>query len=233
MRRGWLVSKRIFRAPSWASTWAPRPNSRSSAPAAAAAAAAAPVPVPPSARKSAPRPVRPRLGGLSSEFRAVYYSTDVEETEYLALVLGDIRPDEPVIVRVQTASVLRDVFGAGASADDHPATVPLRMIEEAGKGILLYVYPPGRMSLARELGAVAGASEPLRNFGLGAQVLADLGARSIRLLTNHPRRIVGLGGFGLEIVECVPIRPAARVVALRDSEGEGPEGKGNEGKIPA
>jgi 3,4-dihydroxy 2-butanone 4-phosphate synthase/GTP cyclohydrolase II len=183
--------------------------------------------------RAAERAVRPRLGGVTREFRACLYKTAVEDTEYLALVLGDISPTEPVLVRVQTASLMRDVFGAAPSEDDHPATVSLRMIEEAGKGILLYVYPPGRMSLARELGAVAGASEPLRNFGLGAQVLADLGARSIRLLTNHPRRIVGLGGFGLEIVECVPIRPAARVVALRDSEGEGPEGKGNEGKIPA
>jgi GTP cyclohydrolase II len=56
----------------------------------------------------------------------------------------------------------------------------------------------------------------LRDFGLGAQVLAHLGARRIRLLTNHPRRIVGLGGYGLEIVECVAIRPAARVMSLRD-----------------
>jgi 3,4-dihydroxy 2-butanone 4-phosphate synthase/GTP cyclohydrolase II len=62
----------------------------------------------------------------------------------------------------------------------------------------------------------------LRNFGLGAQVLAHLGARAIRLLTNHPRHIVGLGGYGLEVVECVPIRPPGHVVALLDAAGKGP-----------
>jgi 3,4-dihydroxy 2-butanone 4-phosphate synthase/GTP cyclohydrolase II len=168
--------------------------------------------------------VRPGLGGVSSEFRVCLYTTEVEGTEFLALVLGEIRPDEPVLVRVQTAGLMRDVFGIAAAPDDHPATVSLRLIEEAGKGVLLYVFPRGRASLEGELGVKAPAAEPtdpnlprLRNFGLGAQVLAHLGVRTIRLLTNHPRRIVGIGGYGLEVVECVPISPAGRVVALRDS----------------
>jgi 3,4-dihydroxy 2-butanone 4-phosphate synthase/GTP cyclohydrolase II len=93
------------------------------------------------------------------------------------------------------------------------------MIEEAGKGILLYVFPRGRTSMRAELGAPPAtgdteASPRLRNFGLGAQVLAHLGARRIRLLTNHPKHIVGLGGYGLEVIDTVPIRPAAKVVAL-------------------
>jgi 3,4-dihydroxy 2-butanone 4-phosphate synthase/GTP cyclohydrolase II len=177
--------------------------------------------------------VEPRLGGVSAKFRACLYATDVEETEYLALVLGDIKPDEPVLVRVQTASVLRDVFGAAAKDDDHPATVPLRMIEEAGKGILLYVFPRARATMLSDFPDVpisrpqapsqppapAATDSRLRDFGLGAQVLTHLGARAIRLLTNHPRRIVGLQGYGIEIVECVPLRPAARVVALRDATG--------------
>ena len=169
--------------------------------------------------------VRPRSGGVSSEFRACVYTTDVEETEYLALVLGDIGPDEPVLVRVQSADMLRDVFGIGAAEDDHPATVALRMIEEEGRGILLYVFSRARISL---LGRLAGTGAPtaaslqsrLRDFGLGAQVLAHLGARTIRLLTNHPRPIVGLGGYGLEVVECVPIRPPGRVVPLREAGGK-------------
>jgi 3,4-dihydroxy 2-butanone 4-phosphate synthase/GTP cyclohydrolase II len=177
--------------------------------------------------------VEPRLGGVSAKFRACLYATDVEETEYLALVLGDIKPDEPVLVRVQTASVLRDVFGAAAKPDDHPATVPLRMIEEAGKGILLYVFPRARATMLSDFpdvpisqpralsqpSAPAATDSRLRDFGLGAQVLGHLGARAIRLLTNHPRRIVGLQGYGIEIVECVPLRPPARVVALRDAAG--------------
>jgi len=166
--------------------------------------------------------VRPHVAGLSRELRAHLYTADVEDTEYLALVLGDIQPDEPVLVRVQTASVLRDVFGAAPKADDQPATVALRMIEEAGKGIFLYVLPRSRASLAADFHAMVGqgtapaADARLRGFGLGAQVLAHLGARSIRLLTNHPRRIVGLEGYGLHVVESVPIRPQAKVVALRE-----------------
>ena len=79
--------------------------------------------------------------------------TDVEETEYLALVLGEPSPDEPVLVRVQTASVMRDVFGVSADPDVLPATVPLRMIEDEGKGILLYVLPRGRASLVDDFQA--------------------------------------------------------------------------------
>jgi 3,4-dihydroxy 2-butanone 4-phosphate synthase / GTP cyclohydrolase II len=168
--------------------------------------------------------VWPRSGGVTSEFRAYGYTTDVEETEYLALVLGDIGPDEPVLVRVQSADMIRDVFGVGAADDDHPATVSLRMIEEAGKGIMLYVYSRARTSLLGRLGGAQSAATQqnrLRDFGLGAQVLAHLGARTIRLLTNRPRPIVGLGGYGLEVVECVPIRPPGRVVALREASGKG------------
>ncbi|HZL21654.1 MAG TPA: 3,4-dihydroxy-2-butanone-4-phosphate synthase [Polyangia bacterium] len=187
--------------------------------------------------------IRPRSGGVSSEFRASVYAADVEDTEYLALVLGDVTPDRPLLVRVQTASVLRDVLGATASEEDHPVTVPLRMIEEAGAGILLYVFPRGRASLLADFRSAFGATSPqleavsgasaisehpgrapaLTDFGLGAQVLAHLGARRIRLLTNHPRRIVGLGGYGLEIVECVPIRPLGRVVAFRNAGGKDAE----------
>jgi 3,4-dihydroxy 2-butanone 4-phosphate synthase/GTP cyclohydrolase II len=181
-------------------------------------------------RRIAESKVEPRMGGVTATFQSYLYATDVEETEYLALVLGDIRPDEPVLVRVQTASVLRDVFGAARAGDDHPATVPLRMIEEAGKGILLYVFPRARATMLSDFASPPRSASPsseaetavdsrLRDFGLGAQVLAHLGARAIRLLTNHPRRIVGLGGYGLEVVECVPLRPAGRVVALREAGG--------------
>ncbi|HVT09812.1 MAG TPA: 3,4-dihydroxy-2-butanone-4-phosphate synthase [Polyangia bacterium] len=182
------------------------------------------------AREMLVRPVaetklRPGIGGLSSEFRAVVYATDVEETEYLALILGDIAPDRPALVRVQSARSIRDAFGAAPQDDDHPAVVSLRMIEEAGAGILLYVFPRARLSLASELRAfsAAAAGDPARapvltDIGLGAQVLAHLGVRSVRLLTNHPRRIAGIGGYGIEVVECLPIRPAARVVPLRDAD---------------
>ena len=180
-------------------------------------------------RRAAESVVRPRASGVKAEFRAYVYTTEVEDTEYLALVLGDLRPDEPTLVRVQTASVLRDVFAAASpGGDEPPAGVPLRMIEEAGKGVLLYVFPRGRASLLAELDAQSGSGAPgesaaaaesrLRNFGLGAQVLANLGVGRIRLLTNHPRRIVGVAGYGLEIVECLPIGAPAKVVRLRERE---------------
>jgi 3,4-dihydroxy 2-butanone 4-phosphate synthase/GTP cyclohydrolase II len=173
--------------------------------------------------------VRPRAGGVQAEFRAYVYTTDVEDTEYLALVLGDVKPEEPVLVRVQTASVLRDAFAALPGNDEPAVSVSLRLIEEAGCGVLLYVFPRGRASVLAEFqsalgagdaGAPPAAGEPrLRNFGLGAQVLAHLGARRIRLLTNHPRRIVGVEGYGLQIVERLPIGVPAKVVRLREQGG--------------
>jgi 3,4-dihydroxy 2-butanone 4-phosphate synthase / GTP cyclohydrolase II len=189
-------------------------------------------------RRSAEATVRPKVAGLSTELHACVYTTDVEDTEYLALVLGEPRPDQPTLVRVQTASVLRDVFGVSADAQAvGGATVPLRMIEAEGRGVLLYVFPRGRASLLADFQAQAGGPGPapasaaprpgpavapdsrLRDFGLGAQVLADLGCGKIRLITNNPRRVVGASGYGLDIVECIPIRAPAKVVALREQEG--------------
>jgi 3,4-dihydroxy 2-butanone 4-phosphate synthase/GTP cyclohydrolase II len=125
--------------------------------------------------------------------------------------------------------VLRDVFAASGGVSEPAAGRPLRMIEEAGKGVLLYVFPRGRASLLAELDARSAAATPgeaaaladsrLRNFGLGAQVLAHLGVGRIRLLTNQPRRVVGVAGYGLEIVECLPIGAPAKVVRLREQEG--------------
>ena len=116
-----------------------------------------------------------------------------------------------------------------------PAAVPLRMIQDAGKGVLLYVFSRGRTSLLGESGAHAGAPPVvdapigaeqrggrLRDFGLGAQVLLDLGCGKIRLITNHPRRVVGASGYGLDIVECLPLvdrlatGAPAKVVSLRE-----------------
>jgi 3,4-dihydroxy 2-butanone 4-phosphate synthase / GTP cyclohydrolase II len=194
--------------------------------------------------RAAERVVRPRVGGVRAEFHAYVYTTDVEDTEYLALVLGEVRPDEPTLVRVQTASLLRDVLAAAPGADEPGAGPPLRLIEEAGAGILLYVYARGRASLLHEfeaLGAAGPAAAPetaeprLRNFGLGAQVLAHLGVRRIRLLTNNPRPIVGVAGYGLQIVECLPIGESlsigapAKVVRLREPrEPEGATREGNQ-----
>ena len=170
-------------------------------------------------RRVAQTTMRPRGAGLSAEYKAYVYTTDVENTEYLALVLGTPAPDKPTLVRVQTASALRDVFGAGATPDALSPLSWLRIIEKEGTGVLLYVLPGGHASLRAEVEARAAGPEaaaPLRDFGLGAQVLAHLGIRSIRLLTNNPRRIAGLEGYGIHVVECVASQPPAPVLPLRE-----------------
>jgi 3,4-dihydroxy 2-butanone 4-phosphate synthase/GTP cyclohydrolase II len=165
-------------------------------------------------------------GGLRGEYQAFLYTTDVEETEYLALVLGDVTTGDPVLVRVQTAGLLRDVFGLGPFAGSLAPTAWLKMIEEEGRGVLVYVLPRER-GVHLDLGGVpgdsvppaAGVEAPLRDFGLGAQVLVDLGCKTIRLLTNNRRRIAGLEGYGIHVVECVPSR-SAPVLALNQPSDE-------------
>jgi 3,4-dihydroxy 2-butanone 4-phosphate synthase / GTP cyclohydrolase II len=168
--------------------------------------------------------VRPRLAGVRAEFQAHVYATDVEDAEYLALVLGDVTTPEPVLVRVQTASVPRDVFGIAPPGDGTPVTSWLRMIEQEGRGVLLYIVPRGQAGLASAVAPAPGGSPstdaPLRDIGLGAQVLVHLGVRTIRLLTNNPRRIAGLEGYGIHVVECVPSAPPAAVVALDRTESK-------------
>jgi 3,4-dihydroxy 2-butanone 4-phosphate synthase / GTP cyclohydrolase II len=165
--------------------------------------------------------VQPRGPGLTAEYRAHVYVTDVEETQYLALVKGDIRPNEPTLVRVQSARIPRDVFGIAAPGEASPsAAVWLKMIEDEGRGVFLYVLSPGNLGLGLDNAArpasAADNYSPLRDFGLGAQVLAHLGVGSVRLLTNKPRRIAGVEGYGIQVVECVPSRAPGVVVPLRE-----------------
>ncbi len=176
----------------------------------------------------------PSLPGVSAAFQAQVFTTSVEKTEYLALVLGEVRTPEPVLVRVQTACFPGDVFGSEACDCGAQLRAALQAIERAGRGVLLYVYPAGRQSLLNDVRAhvlheetarVAGGEHKLRDFGLGAQVLAALGVRSQRLLTNNPKKIAGLEGYGMSIVERVPIEmPATRhnislLREKRDKEG--------------
>ncbi|MCE9571626.1 MAG: 3,4-dihydroxy-2-butanone-4-phosphate synthase [Deltaproteobacteria bacterium] len=163
--------------------------------------------------------VRPGGLGPGASFMARLYTTDVEDTEYVALVRGDVAAasaaGKDVLVRVQSLDPLGDPFGIRPDVD-----AALRMIDDAGVGVFLYVFNRARTSLARSFDRLvlqrpsqqtpAGASEALRDFGLGAQVLADLGCRRIRLLAYGDRRIPGLDGFGIEVVERVPIPMAPR-----------------------
>jgi 3,4-dihydroxy 2-butanone 4-phosphate synthase / GTP cyclohydrolase II len=154
----------------------------------------------------------PDLPGITAQFRALAFGTLVEKTEYLALVLGDVTTDDPVLVRVQTARFPSDVFGS-ASANQMRAA--LAQIERAGRGVLLYVYAAGRQTLLDDVRThlmnetksppLISGEHALRDFGLGAQVLASLGIKNLRLLTNNPTRIVGLEGYGMCVVERVPL----------------------------
>ncbi|HVV83863.1 MAG TPA: 3,4-dihydroxy-2-butanone-4-phosphate synthase [Kofleriaceae bacterium] len=166
--------------------------------------------------------LRPGALGPGEPFRAIVYDTEVEDTEYLALVRGEpASASEAPLVRV---AVLDPVVDPLLVRPDVEAA--LRAIDEAGCGVFLYVHSRSRTSVARAFAKlmepratgparVAESSEALRDFGLGAQVLADLGLHKVRLLSNSDRKIVGLEGFGIEIVARVPIptrvgrRPAA------------------------
>jgi 3,4-dihydroxy 2-butanone 4-phosphate synthase/GTP cyclohydrolase II len=173
--------------------------------------------------------VRPGILGPGEAFSAYVYGTEVEATEYLALVRGDVaraaRDGAPVLVRVQSMCPVGDVFGVRPDLG-----AALRAIDAVGLGVFLYVHNPARSGLLpsfertvlqqrRESDAAGQQSTVLRDFGLGAQVLADLGLRKIRLMTNSDRKIPGIEGFGIEVVERVPMPGEPARPHLRPIDG--------------
>ena len=160
------------------------------------------------------------LDQTKSEWRAIVYeAAHVDERQFVALVKGDLTAGPP-LCRVHTGSTLADLFASTPRDGGSHLREALAQIEAAGRGALVYIAPRGDLRaelegrLARH-GAEAppprrAVDTPLREFGLGAQILADLGLREIRLLTNNPRKIAGLHGFGLEVVERVPLHSMGR-----------------------
>jgi 3,4-dihydroxy 2-butanone 4-phosphate synthase/GTP cyclohydrolase II len=175
-------------------------------------------------RRLAETEIRPRGHGLSATYRAYLFGSDMDDAEYLALCVGDIANGAPVLVRVQVASLLRDLFSVAQPGADLPASDWLSRIEREGRGVMLYIMPRRGRSLAAELGGQPVDNDPtgapLRDIGLGSQVLVQLGIRSMRLLTNHPRRLAGIEGYGIQIVECVPSGPSAEVIPLHEREAK-------------
>jgi 3,4-dihydroxy 2-butanone 4-phosphate synthase/GTP cyclohydrolase II len=163
--------------------------------------------------------LRPGALGPGEPFAAHYYDTEVEDTEYLALVRGDVAgasaAGQAVLVRVAQLDPLADPFMLRPDL-----TGALEAIDAAGCGVLLYVFNHGRTRLGPSFERLVGklgresfaqiragndSSEALRDFGLGAQVLADLGLKKIRLMIHSDRKIAAIEGFGIEVVERIPI----------------------------
>ena len=155
------------------------------------------------------------------EFTAHVYTNDVDDAEHFVLVKGKIDPDEPILVRSHAEYVPGDVFGYTYGNTSALLEQSMALIAEEGRGVILYLRQ-GRQSehLSRGAQGAGGRPDPagknpgsqlrdFRDYGIGAQILRDLGVRKMRLLTNSPRRLVSLPGYGLEVVETVPLDPTA------------------------
>jgi 3,4-dihydroxy 2-butanone 4-phosphate synthase/GTP cyclohydrolase II len=158
---------------------------------------------------------------FAGEFKAVVYENDVDKLLHIAMVKGEIDPEQPVLVRVHSECLTGDIFGSLRCDCGPQLHQAMSLIENEGNGVLLYIRQEGRgIGLVNKLKAYAlqdqgfdtveaneklGFKPDMRNYGIGAQILVDLGVRKMRLLTNNPKKMVGLEGYNLSVVDQVPI----------------------------
>ena len=159
--------------------------------------------------------------GFGGEFKIIAYENDLDNLTHIAMVKGEIDPESALLVRVHSECMTGDIFGSLRCDCGEQLHKAMSMIDKEGSGVILYLRQEGRgIGLVNKLKAYElqrkgcdtveanlelGFDADMRDYGIGAQMLVDLGVRKMRLMTNNPTKMVGLEGYGLSIVEQVPI----------------------------